>query len=172
MAARAEFESSLSYALSCLKLGDITLKDKQKESIQCLYEGKDVFLWLPTGYGKSVCFHCLPFLFDYKFGRVELPPCEKSVCLVVSPLISLMVDQVESLRGRGVSAAILSGNKGIAGTLLASDVGIKRGMYRLLFTAPEAVISSEKWRHILVEEPLCNQVVAVAIDEAHCVSKW
>ena len=53
-----DFESSLSYALSCLKLGDITQKDKKMESIRCTYEGKDVFLWLPTGYGKS---QCLPF---------------------------------------------------------------------------------------------------------------
>ena len=90
---------------------------------------------------------------------------------MVSPLISLMVDQVQSLRGRGVSAVILSGNKGIDGTLLASSVEIKHGIYRLLFTAPEAVVLSEKWRQILVEEPLCNQVVAVAIDEAHCVSQ-
>ena len=55
----------------------------------CIYEGKDAFLWLPTGYGKSVCFQSLPVLFDFKFGRVDSPPCQKSVCLVVSPLMLL-----------------------------------------------------------------------------------
>lgn len=83
-----------------------------------------------------------------------------------------MSDQVTSLRTRGVQAAILSGNKGIDKELLAAEKDIQCGTYSLLFSAPEAIVACERWRQILVEQPLCNQVVTVAIDEAHCVSKW
>ena len=167
----SKFDLSLSYALTCLRLEGLEIKDKQLEAIQAIYDGKDVFLWLPTGYGKSLCYQCLPFLFDHKLSMVDLPPSEKSVCLVVSPLVSLMVDQVVSLRAKGVQAAILSGNKGIGVHLLATDKEIKDGGYSLLFSAPEA-IACDKWRQMLVEAPLCNQVVTIAIDEAHCVSQW
>ena len=132
----SDFEPSLSYALSCLKLGDLKLKDKQLEAIRSVYNGKDVFLWLPTGYGKSVCYQCLPFLFDHKLSRIDLPLTDRSVCLVVSPLVSLMSDQVTSLRTSGVQAAILSGNKGIDKELLAAEKDIQCGTYSLLFSAP------------------------------------
>ena len=136
------------------------------------YEGRDVFVWLPTGYGKSICFHSLPFLFDHKLGRVSLPPNKRSVCLVISPLLSLMVNQVSSLREVGIGAAILSSNKGIHTSLVSTSKGIQAGVYRLLFSAPEAIVDSECWREMLLEEPLCHQVVAVVINEAHCMYKW
>ena len=87
----ARFSSSLSYALSCLKCEQMKLKDKQVEAIRAVYDGEDVFLWLPTGYGKSVCYQAIPFLFDHKLGRKDLSAERHSVCIVVSPLISLMV---------------------------------------------------------------------------------
>ena len=83
-----------------------------------------------------------------------------------------MVNQVSSLREYGIGAAILSSNKGIDSSLLSTSKGIQSGAYRLLFSAPEAIMDSECWREILLEEPLCHQVVAVVIDEAHCVYKW
>ena len=95
----SKFELSLSYGLSCLRLEGLEIKDKQLEGIQAIYNGKDVFLWLPTGYGKYLCYQCLPFLFDHKLSKVDLPPHKRSV---VSPVVSLMVDQVASLRGKGV----------------------------------------------------------------------
>ena len=82
-----------------------------------------------------------------------------------------MVDQVVSLRSRSVQAAILSGNKGIDVQLLATDKEVKDGTHSLLFSAPEA-LACDKWRQMLVESPLSNQVVGIAIDEAHCVSQW
>ena len=165
------FDLSLSYALSCLRLEGLEVKDKQLEAIKAVYDCKDVFLWLPTGYGKSLCYQCLPFLFDHKLKRVDLPPKERSVCLVVSPLVSLMVDQVVNLRAKGVRAAILSGNKGIDKVLLATDKEIRDGGYSLLYSAPEAILC-DKWREMLIEAPLCNQMVTITIDEAHCVSQW
>ena len=56
------------YALSVLKLKGLVLKDKQLEAIQHIYKCKDIFLWVATGYGKSICFQTLPFLFDAKLA--------------------------------------------------------------------------------------------------------
>ena len=88
------------YALERLGCASVTSKDKQTACVKAIYEGKDVFLWLPTGFGKSMCYEVLPFVFDDKLGRRD------SLVIVVSPLISLMVDQVQSLRHRSVKAAI------------------------------------------------------------------
>ena len=92
-----EFTAAVAYALSCLREEHLVLKDKQVEVLQELYQGNDVFAWFPTGYGKSVCYQLLPFLFDHKLKRTSSPPLEQSVVLVISPLVSLMVDQVNSL---------------------------------------------------------------------------
>ena len=71
-------------------------------------------------------------LFDYKLSKVDsVPPIKKSVCLVVSPLVSLMVDQVISQRSKGVHAAILSGNKGIAKCEVTGNRQRNRGWYTL-----------------------------------------
>ena len=164
--------SCLSYALRCLKKKDLTLKKEQMEAISFVFAGKDVFLWLPTGFGKSICYQSLPFVFDYKLGRTNAPPDQRSVVLVVSPLVSLMVDQVSALQSAGICAAILSGNKGVDKQLLATESEVKMGKFCLLFSAPEAIIVSDRWRELLMEEPLLNQIVALAIDEAHCVYKW
>ena len=118
------------------------------------------------------CYECLPFLFDYKLGRTRAP-CSRSTVLVVSPLVSLMTDQVSSLRGRGVSAAILSSHELSDKSFLATDRALQTpGMFSLLFASPEAVIGATKWREKLLEFPLSERIVAVAVDEVHCVSKW
>ena len=86
------------------------LKEKQSEAIKSIYEGKDVFAWLPTGYGKSLRYQLLLFHFDFKLGRTRAFATERNIALVIYPLVSLMVDQVYSLQAHGVCAAILSGN--------------------------------------------------------------
>ena len=95
-------DRSISYALKCVGCPSMTLKPEQKACVNSIYEGKDVFLWLPTGFGKSICYEVLPFVFDIELGRVG------SLVFVVSPLVSLMIDQVRSLRSRGVNAAVMS----------------------------------------------------------------
>ena len=67
----------------------ITVKEEQRSSMRAVYEGSDVFVWLPTGYGKSLCYQALPFLMDYKKGLVDSG--KSCGVLVVSPLIALMV---------------------------------------------------------------------------------
>ena len=166
-----DFDETLSYALGAIGKKDLCLKDEQELAIWHLYEGY-VFLWLPTGFGKSICFECLPFLFDVKLGRKE-DTCSCSVVLVISPLVSLMSDQVSSLRKRGVAAAILSSHGICDKSFLANDKDLQTPlMFSLLFASPEAVIGATRWRERLMNYPLNDRIVALTIDEAHCVSKW
>ena len=162
----------LFYSLSCLKKEGLKLKKEQVEAISLVSSGKDVFLWLPTGFGKSICYQSLPFVFDHKLGKTSAPPDQRSIVLVVSPLVSLMVDQVTYLQSAGVGAAILSGNKGVDKSLLATEGDVIAGKFCLLISAPEAVVSSDGWRELLLQEPLSRQIVAVTVHEAHCVYKW
>ena len=173
MAGKSEdFDKALKFALCCIGKGDFTLKAEQLDAIKCIYDGKDVFLWLPMGFGKSICYETPPFVFNYKHSDGGTGGgC--SVVLVVSPLESLMVDQVASLRSHGVSTAIIGYSGAVTDKkLLATEKDLTAGKYRLLFTAPEAIVGVEKWREILQTSSLSERIVAVAIDEADCVSKW
>ena len=87
---------------------------------------------------------------------------------MISPLVSLMVDQVCSLQADGVCAAILSGNTGVSKALLATERDIAQGKLRFLFTAPEAIVGNSRWKQILLELPLCHRRVAVT----HTVSAY
>ena len=93
-----------------------------------------------------------------------------SLVLVISSLVYVMVDQVSSLRRSGVRPAILlSGNCGMEKELVASDEDMPS--CSLLFCAPE-ILASIEWRDTLTLPAVSKRVVAVVIDEAHCVSKW
>jgi superfamily II DNA helicase RecQ len=138
-----DFAACVSYALFCLKKQDLVLKPEQLAALEFIFQGKDVFVWFPTGFG--VCYQALPFMFDHKLGRST----NRSVVLVVSPLVSLMVDQVNSLRSIGVGAAIMSiGQAGgqQARELLVDERDVEEGKLSLLFGAPEVIVGSERWR--------------------------
>ena len=85
----------------------------------------------------------------------------------MSPLVALMVDQVTAMRSHGVKASIVSTSKGIPKAYLASETNL--GTDSLLFCAPEALVVS-RWRDAL--ESFSERIVAVVVDEAHCISKW
>jgi len=82
------FDRALAYVLSCMKQEGLCLKDHQVEAVKRLSEGKDVFVWFPTGYGKSICYQLQPFVFDVKLGRTNTPLIDRSVALVIFPLVS------------------------------------------------------------------------------------
>ena len=94
------------------------------------------------------------------------------MALVISPLVSLMTDQVQGLRDKGLSAVIVSsgGREGkVRRDLQASEETLRKAS--LAFCSPEALVQ-DKWRDILEKPGLADRVCAVVVDEAHCVSKW
>ena len=162
-----EADYALQYALERLGRPSLILKPEQTQAIKSVLMGKDTFVWLPTGFGKSICFEALPFAYDYKLGNKD----NRSLVLVISPLISLMVSQVITLRRYGVSAAVISYGKGTQKDVIASDEHSDSCTYSLLFCSPEALVSS-KWRELPQQSGIHDRIVAVIVDEAHCVSKW
>ena len=125
----------------------------QEEIIRDALAGKDVFALLPTGGGKSLCF--------------QLPALVRSgLTVVVSPLIALMKDQVDSLQASGVPATFLNSSLA-AGESRERLRGLHQGEYRLLYVAPERLMlpgflsDLERWG-----------VNLLAVDEAHCISEW
>jgi ATP-dependent DNA helicase RecQ len=125
----------------------------QREIIQSVLEGHDTLALLPTGGGKSVCFQ-VPAL------------CIGKLCLVVSPLIALMSDQVENLRKRGIAAGMLSS------AMSPQDLPVvlsnaMAGHYQFLYVSPERLVN-EHFRNAMME----MDIGLVAVDESHCISQW
>ena len=162
----SSFEEALLYSVKRLKLhSKVSLKPEQR--IEAVYDRSDVFVWLPTGFGKSLCFQTLPFVMDHKLALVGSQ--KSSAVLVVSPLVALMVDQVRSLRSCGVKASIITSGTGIGKEFLSSETSLTTDS--LFYCAPEALVTS-KWRDLLEKPEISSRIVAVVVDEAHCVSKW
>ena len=115
--------------------------------------GRDVLGIMPTGGGKSIC---------YQVPALLLP----GLTLVVSPLISLMKDQVAALTAAGVPAAFLNSSQSLEeGRQVWS--GLRRGAYRLLYVAPERLENQR-----FAELAAGRDISLVAVDEAHCISQW
>ena len=131
MASQSDFEAALSYALKCVGKEGLKLKAEQREVIREVYNGNDVFVWLL--WDMEVCFECLPFVLDTKLGRSNTGG-NRSVVVVVSPLVLLMINQVSSPMPRGVSAAIMSSQRKIDEKLLVSEQCIC--LSSLVFAAP------------------------------------
>ena len=158
----------MAYAVSCLGQQDIVIMEKQSEAIKSIYEGKDVFAWLPTGYRKSLRYQLLLFHFDFQLGRTRAIATERSVALVISPLVSLMMDHVCSLQAHGVCAAIRnSGNTWVSKALLATERDIAQGKLRFLFTALGAIVGYSRRKQMLLE--LSDSGMAVTV--LYCVYK-
>ena len=105
------FCKAIAYAQSCIHQEELQLRPKQEETLLHLFNGKDVFVRIPTGYGKSLCYQLQPFMLDFKLKRGSSTP-DHSVVLVISPLVFLMIDQVSKQQKRSIAAGILSGNTG------------------------------------------------------------
>jgi len=123
----------------------------QRKAVLAALRGRDCLAVLPTGGGKSLCF---------QVPALVLP----GISLVVSPLISLMQDQVNAIRARGVPAAFLSSTQSPA-ERRAVDIAAQSGRLKLLYVAPERL------RRLLARVPRI-EVALLAVDEAHCISEW
>ena len=153
-------------AAVALKLGYPSLRDKQKEGILRFLEGRDVFIYLPTGSGKSLCFHSLPLAFDLMRSNTE-PSC---IAVIISPLNALIKDQIASLSGKGLRSVHVASGLAESDDQLAEKV--HAGDFQYVFFSPEALLGDESWRDMLQTSVYQENVIAIVIDEAHLVTKW
>ncbi len=129
----------------------------QAEAVDAVAAGHDALVLLPTSAGKSVC---------YQVPAIGLAREGRGTTLVVSPLIALMIDQVDALVGRGIAAAALHSQqeddeqREVIGRFM-------RGELALLYVSPERA-TLDSFKRLLARAP----IALVAIDEAHCVSQW
>ncbi|WJE25407.1 DNA helicase RecQ [Bacillus cereus] len=125
----------------------------QDATIKNVLDGKDTVCIMPTGGGKSICYQIPALVFE-------------GTTLVISPLISLMKDQVDTLIQNGISATYI--NSSISITEANQRIQLaKQGHYKLLYVAPERLDSME-----FVDQLIDMKIPMIAIDEAHCISQW
>lgn len=133
--------------------GYSAFRDGQEALIDALLSGQDAFGIMPTGGGKSVCYQIPALMME-------------GITLVVSPLISLMADQVMALKGRGIAAAYINSS------LTAEQIrlvyrNVVRGQYKIIYIAPERLLTEGFLRAIGNV-----RISMLAVDEAHCISQW
>ena len=148
--------------LECFKLQN--LKDSQREALQNLVKGQDVFVIQPTGSGKSLIFQSAPIVFD----TVRPLTNAKSIALVISPLSSLMQDQVRYLKSVGIKAEFIGDEQESE----EAKQLVERGECQIVYGSPEAFLSTKRWRTMLSNDPYKKRLCLVAVDEAHCISHW
>lgn len=133
--------------------GYTSFRKGQDETIQHVLDGKDTVCIMPTGGGKSLCYQIPALVFE-------------GTTLVISPLISLMKDQVDTLLQNGISATYI--NSSISMTEANHRLQLaKQGHYKMLYVAPERLDSVD-----FIDQLLDMNIPLIAIDEAHCISQW
>lgn len=130
-----------------------TFREGQEELIAGILDGRDVFGIMPTGSGKSLCFQIPALMMD-------------GITLVISPLISLMKDQVAALNQAGIHAAYLNSSLTQGQYIKALQLA-KAGRYPIIYVAPERLETPG-----FLDFALNTNISMVAVDEAHCVSQW
>ena len=124
----------------------------QKDIIDHVISGQDALVLMPTGGGKSICYQIPSLLLE-------------GTALVVSPLISLMKDQVDALQANGIAAeALNSSNDEYVDRIIRSRC--QNGEVKILYISPERLMTEIQWLQQFVKTSM------IAIDEAHCVSQW
>ncbi|XP_052216311.1 uncharacterized protein LOC127834484 isoform X2 [Dreissena polymorpha] len=183
----ADFEKDLEYAVKELKI-EFSFSDYQLRAMKSLYENKDTIAVLPTGSGKSLIFQTLPWLLQGKMAA-DRP----MIVLVISPLNSLMQDQVISLCERGISACYISIDASTVTTCaeveetkseecsdeemdkkLKTSAGIesiKNGHFNIIYLHPETVFVKEIGK-LLRSSVFRGRVCCTVIDEVHMVAEW
>ena len=164
----AAWRSSSCWTRAVQKVLDVfqipSLYAEQEEALRQFFSKRDVFINLPTCFGKSLVYQAVPFMAD-----VICPPnqgCGTNIIVVISPLKALMEDQVRFMKKLGVSAVCVTDQHD--DKLVANIVA---GEYTHIYGSPECLLTST-WRGIFSSKPMKSSLVCVAVDEAHCISQW
>ena len=140
------------------RFGFDSFRPGQQEIVCDILRGRDLLAIMPTGGGKSLCFQ-LPAL---------LRP---GVCIVVSPLIALMQDQVRQLQDNGIEATFI--NSSLERAEVSRRLArLERGELKLLYVAPERLLQAEFQGEVLPRLQAAHGISSLVVDEAHCVSEW
>ncbi|XP_019851079.1 PREDICTED: uncharacterized protein LOC109581421 [Amphimedon queenslandica] len=145
----------------CLSLGYSELRSLQKDAMKSFVAARDVFVSLPTRFGKSLIYGCLPLLFDKL--RCKLIP--SSIVIVICPLVALMKDQVEKFQSLGMRSAYVGDQSLDSAAFLTGDI-------KLIFISQESLNRGSLWRDVVCSDVYQQNVVAFVIDEAHLVKNW
>ena len=130
-----------------------SFRSKQEDAIHSILEAKDTLTLLPTGGGKSICFQVPALMMD-------------GICVVISPLIALMNDQVTALKAKNIRALAITSGMSFSEIDIALDNCIY-GNYKFLYISPERIESD------MVQQRLKKMNInLLAVDEAHCISEW
>lgn len=142
-------------ALAALRkyFGYVSFRPTQEPVVRALLSGRDTAAIMPTGAGKSICFQIPALLFS-------------GMTLVISPLISLMKDQVDDLNAQGIGAACINSSLSQRENDMCLQA-VAEGRIKILYAAPER-LESPYFQHLLQRQ----NVSMVAVDEAHCLSQW
>src|SRR3954469_10512906 len=139
------------------RFGHAAFRPGQSAAIEAVLAGRDAAVLLPTGAGKSSC---------YQVPAVVAAGRGRGTTIVVSPLIALMNDQVDGLRGRGIAAAAIHSQQDDDERVAALSA-LARGALVLAYVSPERAVS-DSFQRLLGR----TRIAMLAIDEAHCVSQW
>ncbi|HUQ09350.1 MAG TPA: DNA helicase RecQ [Steroidobacteraceae bacterium] len=140
------------------RFGFDSFRPGQQEIVRDILAGRDVLAIMPTGGGKSLCFQ-LPAL---------LRP---GTCIVISPLIALMQDQVRLLEDNGIDATFI--NSSLERAEMSRRLArLERGEIKLLYVAPERLLQPEFFGDVLPRLHATHGISSLVVDEAHCVSDW
>ena len=133
--------------------GYASFREGQEHIVNTILSGRDALAIMPTGAGKSIC---------YQLPALMLP----GITIVISPLISLMQDQVKALNAAGIRAAYI--NSSLTETQITKALNYAaRGVYKIVYVAPERLETWEFRQFVTKAE-----ISMVTVDEAHCISQW
>ena len=193
------FMNAVRYALDVSNYQHFFLKVKQYKVLESLFLGRDTIGVLPTGYGKSVLFHLLPFIFDHRnINHTNVK--NGSIVLVIAPLNALIENQLSILKSRGIEAVVLNTVRKHNIVSVDEDEDdeeeyidrpeeerelnilslnnttekniVTDGKLKLIYAHPEAFISCREGRQILLSEALQMRVIACVVDEGHLIEEW
>ncbi|KAH3674840.1 hypothetical protein WICMUC_003043 [Wickerhamomyces mucosus] len=139
-----------------------SFRPNQLEAVNATLSGKDVFVLMPTGGGKSLC---------YQLPAIVQSGKTKGTTIVISPLISLMQDQVEHLWEKNIAAGMINSKGSVEERKTTFNLFIN-GMLDLVYLSPEMISASKQAKNAIDRLHREGQLARIVVDEAHCVSSW